>query len=356
MRRRIVVAGSSSAALSAAVELRQRIGERHEIIMISDRAQILPRPLVTKLLFGPPRRPDATIAVAPVLEASRAVFRHEPIERFDLASNVVVTPSGVITYDHLILATGASADYDAVPGLGPERGHTEWIGTEEEVEHARRAFDRFLRDPGPIVVGAVQDARCAEASYDLLFDVAHELDRQGISMRAPLTWLANDADPGTLGLATRGLSVHATDFLMKKLGVRRQLGAIVEEIDADEICVADGRRIPFRLAVLAPPAFGAEPVRACREIVDPRGFVLVDADFRTFVHRNVFAVGPAVSPTSLTAAQHPASSSPGRGLESATRVVALAIAADVSSSRHLRVAPAGIDTPLPPLAASRRTA
>lgn len=356
MRRRIVVVGSSSAGLSVAVELRQTLGERHEVVVVSERAHVLPRPLIAKLLFGAGRRSEASIAVAPLVESGGALFRHEPIERLDLATQAVITPSGPIAYDHLVLATGSKPDYTAVPGLGPVEGHTDWIGSEEEVEHARAAFDRFLRDPGPVVVGAAQGARCAVAAYDLLFELAHELDRQGISMRAPLTWLANDADPADLALATRGTSVNATELLLKKLGVRRQLGAVVEEVTVDEIRLADGRRIPFGLALIAPPAFGVDAVRACTGIVDDRGFVQVDADFRTYPHRSVFAVGTAVSPSSLEGALHPAASMPSRGLDSAARVVALALAADISSTRHLRLASAGVDSALPPLAAARRTA
>jgi sulfide:quinone oxidoreductase len=64
-----------------------------------------------------------------------------------------------ITYDYLVIATGPDLAFDEIPGLGPQ-GFTQSICQVEHAEHAAAAFEKFCKNPGPIVVGAVQGASC----------------------------------------------------------------------------------------------------------------------------------------------------------------------------------------------------
>ena len=70
--------------------------------------------------------------------------------------------------------------------------------------------------------------------------------------------------------------------------------ALVSEITSDEVRLVDGRRIPFRYAMLAPRFTGVDAVRALEEIVTPAGFVKVGPTYQTEKYPEVYAAGVAV--------------------------------------------------------------
>jgi sulfide:quinone oxidoreductase len=74
-------------------------------------------------------------------------------------NQVELTDGRIVDYDFLIIATGPKLAFDEVPALGPN-GHTQSICQVEHAVEAGRAWDGFVKNPGPIVVGAVQGASC----------------------------------------------------------------------------------------------------------------------------------------------------------------------------------------------------
>ena len=64
-----------------------------------------------------------------------------------------------VDYDFLVIATGPKLAFDEVEGLGP-RGHTQSICHVDHAIEAEKAWQEFVKSPGPVVVGAVQMASC----------------------------------------------------------------------------------------------------------------------------------------------------------------------------------------------------
>ena len=75
-----------------------------------------------------------------------------------------------------MIATGPELAFDEVPGLGPE-GHTQSICTSDHACEAHEAWEAFCKDPGPIVVGAVQGASCYGPAYEYAMIMDKELRR-----------------------------------------------------------------------------------------------------------------------------------------------------------------------------------
>ena len=61
----------------------------------------------------------------------------------------------------------------------------------------------------------------------------------------------------------------------------------IEEVTPGEIKLKDGTKIPFKLAMIAPPFKG---VPAVAPLGNPRGFLLVDKNYRHTKHKNILAV------------------------------------------------------------------
>jgi sulfide:quinone oxidoreductase len=82
---------------------------------------------------------------------------------------------------------------------------------------------------------------------------------------------------------------------MRRAGVRVETNARMREILPDILHLDDGRSFRFAYAMLAPPFLGVDAVRACTEIVNPRGFVEVNDYYQTEAYPEVFAAGTAVA-------------------------------------------------------------
>src|SRR5579859_263213 len=293
-RKRIVVLGESFAGMTAAIELKTRLGDRHEVTVLSKAKDFLFMPSLIWVPFGKRKREDITFPLAPVFEKKGVAFRNAEVARIDLRERHVEVATGArIPYDYLVIATGPKLDYAAVPGLGP-KGNTESIFTWEDADRAREAFERFVADPGPVVVGGVQGASCFGAAYEFLFNMAYELKKRGLSSRAPLTYVTAEPFLAHFGIGGFGIGTKMTEMFFKHLNIDGVTNATVSEVTSDEVHLDDGRRIPFRYAMFAPRFVGVDAVRALEEIVTPAGFVKVGPTYQTEKHPEVYAAGVAV--------------------------------------------------------------
>ncbi len=66
------------------------------------------------------------------------------------------------------------------------------------------AWEGFLDDPGPVVVGTAQGGSCFGASYELLLNVAHRVGKAGLADRVPMTFIAAEPFLGHFGLGGAG--------------------------------------------------------------------------------------------------------------------------------------------------------
>jgi sulfide:quinone oxidoreductase len=293
-RKRVVVVGGSFAGMTAAIEIKRKLGDGHDVLVLSKMADFLFMPSLIWVPFGRRKREDITFPLAPVFAQKEVAFENVEVTRIDLRERVVEVAGGRRhAYDYLVIATGPKLDYAAVKGLGP-RGFTESIFSWDDAEHAREAFERFVVEPGPVVVGGVQGASCFGAAYEFLFNMAYELKKRGISSRAPLTYVTAEPFLAHFGIGGFGNGTRMTEMFFRHEKIEAVTNAMVREISPGEVHLADGRSIPFRYAMLAPRFLGVDAVRALGEITTPAGFVRVNAQYQAEPYAEVFAAGVAV--------------------------------------------------------------
>jgi sulfide:quinone oxidoreductase len=341
---RIIVIGSNFAGLTAALALKEQLGAEHAVTVISKSDHFVFLPSLVWLPFGLRKYEDISFPLVPLFRKKGIEFHNAPVTRIDLKARKVVTPRSEHAYDFLVIATGPTLDYDAVPGLGPKTGFTQSIYSLDGAEAAATAFKQFVEAPGPVVVGAVQGASFFGPAYEFLFNLAHQLEKRGLVDKAPLTFLTAEPRLGHFGMGgIRGIP-EFVERRMEKLGVTVETNARFKEILPDVIHLENGHSYPFDYAMLAPPFLGIEAVRACSEITTPEGFVEVNDYYQTYAYPEVFAAGVAVAVTPATKTPVP-TGAPKSGYMSETmaRAVAFNIAASIHGETLLAFPPEAID-------------
>ena len=92
----------------------------------------------------------------------------------------------MLTSGHI--ASGPRLVFEEVEGLGPD-GHTHSICHVDHAERAAQAWQEFVADPGPVVVGAVQGTSCYGPAYEFAFIMDTDLKRRKIRDRVPMTYV-----------------------------------------------------------------------------------------------------------------------------------------------------------------------
>lgn len=345
MGKRIVIVGSSFAGMTAAIELKARLGDRHEIVVFSKEDRFLFMPSLIWVPFGLRKAKDITFPLAPIYKKKGIEFARTTVTEIDLHAHRVVTEDGESEdYDYLVIATGPKLDYEAVQGLGPYGGFTQSIFTLDAAERAAEAFEAFVNKPGPVVIGAVQGASCFGAAYEFLFNFAHQLRKRKLSKKAPLTYLTAEPFLGHFGMGGFGPANKLATMFFRKLDITGETNAQVAGIRPSEIHLTDGRVLPFAYAMLAPAFLGVDAVRELKGVTTPAGFVRVNDHYQLEAYPEVFAAGVAVAMAPPEKTPVPCGvPKTGYLSEEMARVVAHNIAASIHGERLVALAPGAID-------------
>ena len=292
-RKRVLVLGGNFGGLTAALAVRHELDGDVDVRVVSASDQFLFNPSLIWLPFGKRTPEDITFPLAPTFEEHGVDFVHAEATRLDLASDRVETTAGTYDYDYLVIATGYRNNYDAVPGLTEGNAYT--ITTLEDAIHAGEGWQRFLDQPGDIVVGASQSAGCFGAAYEYLFNVSHQLRKHKLKSQVKLHYVTSEPFLGHFGIG--GLP-HGESLLGKFLGhekIDARLDVAMDHVDDGRLVMADGSTIDFAYAMIVPPFVGQPVVREATEIADDKGYVRVRDTYQTERYDHVYAVGIAAA-------------------------------------------------------------
>lgn len=166
----ILVIGGNFGGMTSAFELKRRLVREARIVVVSRQKEFVYIPSLIWVPFGRRKVSDITFDAQSTFSRGCIEFVHGEATKINPKENKVDLADGtVLDYNFLIIATGARLVWDAVPGLGPE-GYSHSIFTPPDANKAYQAYQKFLKNPGPVVIGAVPGASCMGAGYEYLFN------------------------------------------------------------------------------------------------------------------------------------------------------------------------------------------
>jgi sulfide:quinone oxidoreductase len=289
---RIVVLGGSFGGLTAAFELKRLLGKQADVTVVSEDNRFVFLPSLPWLIMGWRRPEDITLNVADILRSKGIQFIHEAAIQVDPDSSKVKTATKEIPYDYLVISTGPFLSFDEIPGLGPDKGFTDCTFDLDHAVMTGKTWRKIIETPGPIVIGSAQMVSCFGPSYELAFEMDAELRRMKMRHKVPIIYLTSEPYLGHMGVGGLGNSKRFFEDEFAERDIKSVTSQAIEEVTPGEIKLKDGTKIPFKLAMIAPPFKG---VSAVAPLGNPRGFIPVDNNYRHTKHKNIFAIGVAMA-------------------------------------------------------------
>ena len=301
----IVILGAGLGGMPAAYEMRAALGSEHRVTVVSavDYFQFVPsNPWVA---VGWRRRDEVILQVAPLLERKGISFVGKPVTKIDAeGSRLEFADREPLAYDYLVITTGPKLSFDEVPGAGPHGGHTHSVCT---VDHAQRFwadYEAFLKDPGPVVIGAMPMASCFGPAYEFAFILDADLRKRKLRHKVPITFVTSEPYIGHLGLGGVGDSKSMLEGELRGHDMKWITNAKTTRVEAGKLFVTQlddlgqvfkEHEVPFKLAMMLPAFKGVDAVAAVPELCNPRGFVLIDDYQRSKRYKNIFSAGVCVA-------------------------------------------------------------
>ncbi len=290
---RIVVLGGSFGGLTAAFELKRMLGKKADVTVVSDDDRFVFLPSLPWLIMGWRKPQDITLKVSEILKPKGIDFIHDAAKQIDTDASKVITAKGKeLSYDFLVVSTGPFLSFDEIPGLGPDKGHTDCTFTLDHALKTGESWKKVLESPGPVVVGSSQMVSCFGPSYELAFEMDQELRRRKMRHKVPIIYLTSEPYLGHMGVGGMGDSKTFFEHEFAEKDIKPVLNQAIQEVAPGEIRLKDGSKIPYKLAMIAPPFKG---VPAVMPLGNPRGFIPVDKNYRHTKHKNIFAIGVAIA-------------------------------------------------------------
>jgi sulfide:quinone oxidoreductase len=224
--------GAGIGGMPMAYDMRKRARKEDKITVVSnvDYFQFVPsNPWVAVNWRS---RDDIAFPIAPYLNKKNIEFTGVGVKRVHPQENRLELNDGrSLEYDYLIIATGPKLAFDEVEGLGPN-GHTQSVCNVDHAVKAGQVWTEFVKDPGPIVVGAVQGASCYGPAYEFAMIMDTDLRKRRIRDRVPMTYVTAEPYIGHLGLGGVGDSKGLLESAMRDRHIKWITNAKVTKVEA----------------------------------------------------------------------------------------------------------------------------
>ncbi len=301
----IVIMGAGLGGTPAAYDLRRELGSEHKVTVVNSQDHFQFTPSNPWVAVGWRTGPQIIVPLAEPFKRKGIDFIAQPVTTLDAENNKLTLADGAtLDYDYLIITTGPKLAFDEIPGLGPHGGFTQSVCTTPHAEDAWVAYQKFLDNPGPVIVGAAQGASCFGPAYETVMIIDADLRKRKLRHKVPMTFVTSEPYVGHMGLGGVGDSKGMLESELRQRHIKFITNAKILGVEDGTMNVAEhdakGQQtethaLPFGYSMIIPAFKGVDPVAAVKEMCNPRGFVMIDQHQRNPKYPNIFSAGVCVA-------------------------------------------------------------
>ncbi len=300
----IVILGAGIGGMPMAYEMRALARPEDKVTVISNNPKFHFVPSNPWVAVDWRKRDDIEMDVAPALARKKIDFIGVGAKRLHPEKNEIELDDGrMVGYDYLVIATGPKLAFEEVEGLGP-KGHTQSICHVDHAVEAEQQWQKFVQDPGHVVVGAVQGASCYGPAYEFAMIMDTALRKRKIRDRVPMTFVTAEPYVGHLGLGGVGDSKGLLESVMRDRHIKWICNAKTTKVEAGKMYVTEHNEdgtpkkehvLDFKYSMMLPAFKGIDAVFGIEGLTNPRGFILIDQHQRNPKYKNIYGVGVCVA-------------------------------------------------------------
>lgn len=273
----IVILGGGFGGAACAREAADLVGPGHRVTVVDrNRVNYLcgANPFVVVGEGGPVSRSLDD------LDAAEIGVHVAEVAGIDLSDREVRTASGVLPFDYLVVALGATYDWSAVPGSRDAFGFYDLAGAERLRERLAGFSD------GTVAIGvAGAPIKCPPAPFETALLIEWALRARG----TPAEIHVAIPEPAPLGIAGPEASARLRAVLDER-GVVLHTGAAVTAVDGPRMVLGDGTELAATLPITI-PVHRVPEVVAAAGLTNGGGWVPVNRSTLETAHAGVFAIG-----------------------------------------------------------------
>jgi sulfide:quinone oxidoreductase len=292
MATRTVVIGGNFAGLTVALELKRKGKAEHEVLLISRSNLFTFVPSLIWVPLGWREINDITVPIEPVLQKAGVLFIQAEALKVDPVEKFVHTTQGDFTFDHVVIATGPKAVHQVAEGFAE---HVHYIGTPDGAMKTRKALQQLKENPGPVVIGASQEAGCMGAGYEFLFNLDKWLREEGIRDQVDLHWITPETFLGHFGIEGIKFGKEMLEAFCNLYDIHYRTEVGIKKIDDEVIYLTNGEQLHYKFAMIMPPFHGVDLVENSPGLrAKLNGFIPVRDTYQHVSYPHVWAAGIAV--------------------------------------------------------------
>lgn len=288
---RVVVVGAGTAGVEAALALRKQLRRRDTVTLVASDTVLVHRPDALYVPFGGPVEPIMHPLAGPIREAGIELVA-ELAHAIDPAARIIATARRELRYDAAVIATGARAAVDRIPGFAANaqllwrlpdliRLRFALHDLDETLKRGARAKVLFVVPPANRWAGPVYETALM---LDTWLRRRHRRDLVEISVATA---------EGTL-LEALGAGAHATlRHELRAHEIESHLGASLRSVEPGRACFDGAADLEFDLLV------GGVPYAAGAELAalpaDEHGLLRIDGSMAVRDTDALYAIGDATA-------------------------------------------------------------
>lgn len=287
-RSTVVVLGGGVGGVVAANELWKRLGDGHRIVLVERNPEFLFAPSLLWLMVGWRRPRQLTKPLARMVRPGVELVRAE-VQEIDADGGKVVTSTGTLEYDALVVSLGADLAPRAMPGY-VEAAHN--FFDLEGASGLWRALQGFQGGRVVVTVSALP-YKCPAAPHEAAFLLDDVLRRRGLRGRSQVELFTPEPQPMPVAGPVMGEAVLG---LLKQRDILFHPNRSLASIDPErrELVFQDGTREPFDLLAAIPPHRSPRAVKESA-LANEAGWAPVDKRTLRTRFENVYAIGDAAA-------------------------------------------------------------
>jgi sulfide:quinone oxidoreductase len=217
-------------------------------------------------------------------------------------NSVTTAKNGDISYDYLVIATGAIYNYDEPEGLLDGLNKGEKVFTNYTFEGAMKLRDKMREFEGGTIVSSIAEMpiKCPAAPGKFIFMAEDIIKRKGLRDRTKFVFTTP-----LPAVFSREPYVHKMNEILEARDIQGVGNFHPSEIDEENGVIKsyDGQEIQFDVLCIAPPHTGEKVVEGSEGVGDDAGWVSCDKNsMLSKNYDNIYSIGDATDfPTSKTA-------------------------------------------------------